>query len=159
MKTLSTTRWSAHYDAIKALNIAYSSILNTLKRISANEAEKPDCRNEARSLYNKLVKKENAMLCILWEQILERFNKVSVKLQDPHLNLQEGYNLVNSLFLYLKEIKNDTESKVSEIGAKAMKLSDDIESTHSDSCARKRTKLLSNREKEDNYLQEKRSLR
>jgi len=145
IKNLSQTRWSSHYEAIHALRMSYDKILDTLKNIFQNNLEKTDCQMEAKNLYNKLLKLEVAVLTVLWEEILERFNKTSKKLQTPGLDLCEGYALISSLELFVKAIRQDCNEKLIEYELKATKMSSNIEKNYSDQ--RNKTKKYSDGKK------------
>ena len=62
LKSLSSTRWSAHYEAVKALKCGYKNVLKTLKFVFHESGEKTDCKQEAKSLLNKLIKLEYAII-------------------------------------------------------------------------------------------------
>lgn len=148
LKSLSATRWCAHYEAVRALKIGYDDILKTLKHINMDETEKTDCRNEAKNLYKKIIRLEFGMLTLIWEQILERFNKVSTKLQSPGLDIQEGYHLLDSLKQFLQDVRKKSESETDRLEANAKELSEDIEKEFAESSKRKRKILLANKETE-----------
>ena len=93
-----------HHDSVKALKNGYCDILKTLNYIHEESEEKLDCKREANILFKKLIKLENAILTIIWEEVLERFNKVSQILQTLGLDISEGYELIFSLELFVKEM-------------------------------------------------------
>ncbi|CAG9822154.1 unnamed protein product [Phaedon cochleariae] len=146
LKSLSLTRWCAHYEAVRALKFGYDDILKTSKHIYLDETEKTDCRNEAKKLYKKLIKLEYAMLTVIWERVLERFNKVSTKLQNPSLNIQEAYYLMDSSKLLIQDIRGRTESETDQLETNAKELSEDIEKEYEGYYERKRKILLANKE-------------
>lgn len=51
-------------------------------------------------------KLENAVLCNMWNNILERFNRVSVALQAVNLDLFNTVCLVQSLREYISGLRN-----------------------------------------------------
>ncbi|GCB85110.1 hypothetical protein scyTo_0025716, partial [Scyliorhinus torazame] len=67
--------------------------------------EKPECKRDAKNLYHKLVKLEYAILTVVWEEVLERFNKTTKKLETPGFDVFEGYLLLSSLLSFVKELK------------------------------------------------------
>lgn len=109
LKSLSQTRWCCHYESVRALFINYDNILNCLENINNDIEEKIDVRREAKSLMKKFLKFEAAFMCVLWQTILERFNKVSEKLQKPGLDLLSGCDLIRSLqqFIFHERKKFD----------------------------------------------------
>lgn len=106
LKALSDTRWSAHADATKPLTLNYGAIQNSLRAISDDEHQTISARNEAKSLSKHLDKLENAVLCNLWNDILQRFNRVSVALQAVNLDLCNAASLVRSLRQYVAGLRD-----------------------------------------------------
>jgi len=82
---------------------------------------------------------------LLWEEILERFNKTSKKLQTLGLDLCEGYALISSLESFVKAIRQDCNEKLIEYELKAIKMSLNIEKNYSDQ--RNKTKKYSDGKK------------
>jgi hypothetical protein len=66
---------------VRTLFINYDNILNCLENINNDTEEKSDVRREAKSIMKTFLKFETAFMCVLWQTILERFNKISEKLQ------------------------------------------------------------------------------
>ncbi|KAG8177468.1 hypothetical protein JTE90_008652 [Oedothorax gibbosus] len=85
LQSLSKTRWSTRYDRVVRENT--EGILESLNEISINCDEKPSTRNEANALRKKLNSMETTFMSILWSTILERFNKVNLKLQYETIEL------------------------------------------------------------------------
>ncbi|GCB70313.1 hypothetical protein scyTo_0005647 [Scyliorhinus torazame] len=54
-------------------------ILEILEMKNHYSEEKPKCKRDAKNLYHKLVKLEYAILTIVWEEVLERFNKTKLR--------------------------------------------------------------------------------
>lgn len=103
------TRWSAHASATSALNLGYHKIKAALKIISDDTEERANTRQEARGLQKKMDSLECATLSSIWGSILERMNKVTLKLQNPKIDLNEGVKLLQSLYDYLSELRfNDS---------------------------------------------------
>lgn len=97
LKSLSQTRWSRHAESCKAIMKNFSAILRCLEHIAKDEEENGDTRNEARSLLKKMAKLETAFMAIFWCEILERFDKTSVALQKPGLDISTAVDLLSSL--------------------------------------------------------------
>lgn len=74
LKSLSDTRWSARFDAIRSLKINYISIIQFLKILAEDMEQSCDTRSEAANLLYKLCEIESCILCVLWYNILERIN-------------------------------------------------------------------------------------
>ncbi|KAL4148963.1 hypothetical protein QTP88_003092 [Uroleucon formosanum] len=80
-----------------------------LENINNDTEEKFDVRREAKSIMKKCIKFETAFMCVLWQTILERFNKVSEKLQKPGLDLLSGCDLIRSLRQFIFHERNNYE--------------------------------------------------
>ena len=48
IKNLSVTRWSAHYEAVRAIKKEYRGILQTLAHIFEDSKEKSECKRDAK---------------------------------------------------------------------------------------------------------------
>ena len=147
LKTLSTTRWSSHYESVRAVKVSYQKILDTLKYIFDESSEKAECKLEAKGLYKRLTKRETAVLCIIWEMVLERINKVNKILQSPGLDICQGYALLHSVELFVKCLREDSEKKMKEVEETATELSTEVDGSFSDEHKRVRTKIYSDGEK------------
>jgi hypothetical protein len=77
LKRLIDVRWSAHADAVSALDSGYNEIQSALNLIANDEEEEPKTIIEAKSLSSKMDKLENVILTSIWNRILSRFNMVS----------------------------------------------------------------------------------
>ncbi|XP_065664397.1 uncharacterized protein LOC136086059 [Hydra vulgaris] len=132
LKSLSITRWSMYHDSVKALKNGCRDILKTLNYIHEESEEKLDCKREANILFKKLIKLENAILTIFWEEVLERFNKVSHILQTPGLDVSKGYELIFSLELFVNEMRKNSEEKMNEFKKKAKNLSEENTGNYND---------------------------
>ena len=86
MKRLCDTRWSAHSIATSALKKNYENIRAALVSISNDADEGPATKQEASGFQNKMDQLENCFLLELWEAVLERFRKTSMKLQSADLS-------------------------------------------------------------------------
>ncbi|KAL4082431.1 hypothetical protein QTP88_029898 [Uroleucon formosanum] len=105
LKSLSQTRWSAQGDACKSLCI--SEIMEALKIIANDMSEKPSTRFEASGLLNCFGSLEMCFLTLVWNDVLERFNKVSKSLQSVDIGLGTVVELYHSLVMYLECIQED----------------------------------------------------
>ncbi|KAL4142249.1 hypothetical protein QTP88_004744 [Uroleucon formosanum] len=101
--------WCCHFESVRALFINYDNILNCLENINNDTEEKFDVRREAKSIMKKFIKFETAFMCVLWQTILERINKVSEKLQKPGLDLLSGCDLIRSLRQFIFHERNNYE--------------------------------------------------
>ena len=62
-------------------------MLDALSFIAENAEEKPNTRFDAVRLQKKLKQLETAILAIVWNAILDRFNAASKKLQESQIDL------------------------------------------------------------------------
>lgn len=77
VKALSTTRWSARADAVSALKESYSAILVTLVSIIDDEEQKPETKVKAVGLKKIMEKFDTVFLTCVWNNLLQRINKVN----------------------------------------------------------------------------------
>lgn len=71
-------------------------------------SEKPSTRFETSGLLNSFSSLEMCFLTLLWNDVLERFNKVSKSLQSVNIELGTVVELYHSLVTYLEEIRKDS---------------------------------------------------
>ena len=105
-------RWSYRADASKAFVQGYPEIKNVLAEFADNPSEVPKVRSESNGLYERMCLLETGMYSVFWNEILERVNANSRKLQDPTLDL----NAVVSLKRFV-EAKRDTFTEYERHGA------------------------------------------
>lgn len=105
LKNLSDTR-SARYDAIVGLHETWNEIIKALPFIRDDTSEKSITRSEANGLYLKLNSHEKAVLAMLWGDILERFNKISNRLQSVEIVLETVVSIYESLIRYVLDFKS-----------------------------------------------------
>ena len=89
LKRLIDARWSAHADAVSALDSGYKEIQSALNLIANDEEEEPKTIIEAKSLSSKMDKLENVIVTTIWNRILSRFNMVSKTLQSEDVNFSD----------------------------------------------------------------------
>lgn len=66
-----------------------------------------DARNEAQNIIKKMTSLDIAFMTVLWNKVLERFDKTSVKLQEKSLDLSIAVKLLKSLREYVGSIRNN----------------------------------------------------
>ncbi|CAM4509097.1 unnamed protein product [Leuciscus chuanchicus] len=111
LKSLSDTRWSAHAVATKALCQNYAGIQQSLLNIADDdEHQNLSTREEARALHKKINKLEIALMCNMWNAILQRFQGVSTALQAVELDLCNAVDLVRSLRDYVSGLRDQFDS-------------------------------------------------
>ncbi|XP_074106438.1 LOW QUALITY PROTEIN: zinc finger MYM-type protein 1-like, partial [Cotesia typhae] len=98
----------------------WSAIIDALEFIAESEDEKPTIGSEATGLQRKLQHLETAILVIVWNVILDRFNAASKKLQESQADLSSVVQIYSSLALFLQDMR---ERQFSEYEEKAKTLS------------------------------------
>lgn len=68
-------------------------------------------RIEAKALYEKFFKLENAILVELWSTILHRVKSTSMSVQDPSMNIEKSILLHHSLINYFEKMRDDNSFK------------------------------------------------
>ncbi|EFN70695.1 Zinc finger MYM-type protein 1, partial [Camponotus floridanus] len=104
-KRLSETRWSARADAIKALSLGYSCFRNALEELKIDCSQKQTTRIEAQCFINSLNNLEIAIICEIWNDILQKFNATNKSLQNINIDLETVVKLYNSLKDYLLNLR------------------------------------------------------
>ena len=107
IKNLSGTRWCADASAVKALRKNYSAILVTLSSLTTNDDENPSTKSEASVLLKKLQKFENILNIVVWDTLLQRFNKTSIDLQKTSFNLNKVTKLYKSLIEFTQNVRDN----------------------------------------------------
>ena len=120
LKSLSDTRWSARADATKAVLYGYTEIKSALKAISRDAQQTGGTRNEADSLYQRMKQLETAFLCVLWQEILSRFNETSKSLQAVKVDIKLAIDLLLSLDSFI----NNLRDRFAEFEERAKEFSD-----------------------------------
>ena len=80
VKSLSETRWSARGDAVKALASNYEILQNSVDATARNSTQPPLVVLEEKSLVSKRSSLNIVLMCIVWNNILDRVTKT---LQAP----------------------------------------------------------------------------
>lgn len=138
IKSLSQTRWSARHDACYALEKEWSAIIDALEFIAESRDEKPTTQSEATGLQRKLQHLETAILVIVWNVILGRFNAASKKLQESQADLSFVVQIYSSLALFLQDMR---DRQFSEYEEKAKALSG-VQDYYRYDTRRKKTKKI-----------------
>ncbi|XP_015363711.1 PREDICTED: zinc finger MYM-type protein 1-like [Diuraphis noxia] len=100
------TRWSANAEAVKALFLSYENINEALRKIQNDTLQKQSTRHQASCLSSILGHLETGIMCELWHNILEPFNKCSKSIQSGIIDLYTEINLIESLKIVLQNIRN-----------------------------------------------------
>ena len=126
LKRINTIRWSCRADASKTFVQGYPEIKNVLAEFADNPNEVPKVRSESNGLYMCLL--ETGIYSVFWNDILEKVNATSRKLQDPKLDLNAAVAMVVSLKRFV-EVKRETITEYERLGATLSGTSDYVQ-TH-----------------------------
>lgn len=107
IKSLSDTRWSARADATNALRCSYVDIKEALRDLSDSGIENATTQNEASSLVKKMDQLETAIMTVVWDCILTRFNAVNKSLQKQEIELCTAVELFDSLLEFINGIRHN----------------------------------------------------
>lgn len=119
-KSLSSTRWSARADATRALRKNYSGIRSALQHLANDKDQTATTRNDASGLATKMETLEMAVLCVVWDSILERFHVTSKTLQKVNIDLATCVSLYESLHSFISSIRTEEAFTSYEDKAKLM---------------------------------------
>jgi len=84
------TRWSAKFDAVKAVHFGLAELVDLLETMSADANETSKTREDAQGLLQNIVKFKFIVLLAFWYDLLSKINRVQNKLQDPAMNFHEA---------------------------------------------------------------------
>ncbi|GAB0098330.1 zinc finger MYM-type protein 1-like [Sergentomyia squamirostris] len=117
-KNLSVTRWSARFDATKAIISGFAEIVKTLQAISEDMVDEKDItRKEASGLHHQLLKWENCVFLVFWSDILEKIHIVNKNLQGTNITLSSMLKQLRGLTEVIKS-KRDKFSDYVELANK-----------------------------------------
>ena len=108
-KRLADTRWSAHADATNALHNGYAFIRKALCTIGDDTSQKAEARHEAQCIAELINQLEIGIMCVVWDNILEIFNKCSKSLQSASIDLSSAIALMKSLQKFLNKFREQFE--------------------------------------------------
>jgi len=107
-----------------------------LNNIAENEDEKGDTRRTAANLAWKMCLLETAFMCVLWNKILQRFQKYNTTLQSASIDINVGVSLFTSLETFVAGIRNDFDNLERE----AKELMEDVRQDYTSRFIRNRLK-------------------
>jgi len=80
--------------------------VQTLRDIALSDRQPAMAKHEAMSLVNKLESLETALMCIIWNDVLQNINLVSKALQEAGIEICTVVKLYNSLLKNFREIRD-----------------------------------------------------
>jgi hypothetical protein len=107
----SVARWSARFDAAKALVKDYDEIVDALESIMDDDTgdQKADTRQEATGLYELMQRLETRIMSVFWETVLSRFQASSVSLQSAYQSLNSVVVIYDSLETCVQSLRDRFE--------------------------------------------------
>ena len=85
----------------------FVEIRSTLIQLTKDNDQTTTTRGEASSLVSKMEDFETALLCVIWECILDRLNATSKSLQKVEIDLATCASLYESLLQFVSSLRND----------------------------------------------------
>ncbi|KAJ8682566.1 hypothetical protein QAD02_018358 [Eretmocerus hayati] len=89
-KRVDAIRWGSRGDAVKPVNNGYTQYKEVLSELS-------ESNDEAKGLLKVLCKLETSIYLVLWDDLLQRINSVSKKVQGYNADLNTSVSLLISL--------------------------------------------------------------
>ncbi|CAH2327032.1 zinc finger MYM-type 1-like [Pelobates cultripes] len=110
VKTLSQTRWSAHYDAVKPVRANFEKLTSALEQL-CNPKENVDTRGSAQMLLSAVC--DFSFLCYLsfWCEVLEEVNITQKYLQTVGLTLEKCIVKLQGLKAFLADQRSEIVEK------------------------------------------------
>ncbi|XP_043476438.1 zinc finger MYM-type protein 1-like [Leptopilina heterotoma] len=110
VKRLSTTRWSAHYAAVKAVEENFDKVIAAIEEL-CDPQENVDTRGSAQSLLPAVC--NFTFLCFLyfWKEVLKEIDCTQVYLQTKALSLDKVAAKLELLRLFVHEERNNVVDK------------------------------------------------
>jgi hypothetical protein len=100
-------RWSARADASHVIRKHYVKIRECLNDIAENEMENHLTRHEASCLSKQMDTLEVALMTVIWDTILKRFDATNCSLQSINISLGQSVQLYDSLGGFLQSVRNE----------------------------------------------------
>lgn len=117
VKRLSTTRWSAHYRAVKALAENFEGLVDAIEEL-CDGRENVDTRGAAQNLMPAVC--NYTFLCYLffWYDVLRETNAAQIALQSKGLTVDETATKIEALRLYIEEKRDHIVKEAIDIATK-----------------------------------------
>src|SRR4051812_26289982 len=107
LKSLSTTRWESHIDAVKAIITQASQIREALFKL-AEIIEDPKLSRDAETLASTELSNFDFILSlVIWHDILHKVNLVSKKLQSEDMHLDVAVKQLVGLISFFVKYRED----------------------------------------------------
>ena len=107
LKDLCQTRWYARYEALNAVYLSFSALVQCLMKLEEDGDAKS--QYEAKGLLNKLLSFEFVVLLIFSRQVMASTNATATQLQKEDLDIF-AVDMLTSLLILLQNLRNDDNS-------------------------------------------------
>ena len=108
LKDLCQTRWYARYEALNAVYLSFSALVQCLMKLEEDGDAKS--QYEAKGLLNKLLSFEFVVLLIFSRQVMASTNATTTQLQKEDLDILSAVDMLTSLLILLQNLRNDDNS-------------------------------------------------
>lgn len=112
VKRLVTTRWSAHFDAIKVIRYHFEDIVKALDELSGVEYN-VETRGKAHSLLTSLLRYSFLSFLFFWYEVLKEVNITTKTLQAHNLTLDLTIKKICALESFISDNRNSLVEKAS----------------------------------------------
>ena len=107
LKPLSDTRWAAQINAVRAIYLNFSVILEALCELKILVQTSGDyvALSECNSL-NKCINFEFCLALCFWHNLLSQFDRVTISIQSPETDIQKSLKLLEALSKFLQDFRD-----------------------------------------------------
>lgn len=110
LKNLCQTRWYARYNALSAVYLSFSTLLEYSMKLEEDSDAKSQC--EVKALLNELHSFEFVVLLIFSRHITALTNATTTQLQKEDLDILSAVVMLTSLLILLQNLRNDDYSSM-----------------------------------------------
>ena len=121
VKRVIDARWSAHYEAVKALQQCFVDVVGALNELRDQNI---DTRGQARGILNAIKRFSFVSLLQFWLEVLRESYDIQKYLQRKGLFLEDGTHKMNAFIAFLI---NERDALVKECIERAIKICEEKE--------------------------------
>ena len=111
VKRVIDTRWSAHYEAVKALQQCFVDVVDALNELS-DQNENIDTRGQARGILNAIQRFSFASFLQFWFEVLRESYDTPKYLQRKDQSLEDCTDKMNAFIAFLI---NERDAQVKQL--------------------------------------------
>ena len=135
VKRVIDTRWSAHYEAVKALQQCFVDVVGALNKLSDQNI---DTRGQARGILNAIKRFFFVSILQFWLEVLRESYDTQKYLQRKGLSLEDGTHKINAFIAFLI---NERDALVKQCIERAMKICEEQEISIEERWIRRKKKM------------------